>query len=178
MTCVWFCSDLHFGHKNIGKFRESCGIHSEEHNRLTIKNDWLRNVHKKDDVYVLGDAAFTEESVEDFADLPGRKFLIRGNHDKLDTRTYLKYFEHVYGILKYKEFWLTHAPIHPQELRGKVNLHGHVHFDSVVFPFAEYGDYDDIPDPRYFNCCPENLWEKVGSSLISLDQVRKSLEKG
>ena len=164
MANVFFCSDLHFGHKNIEKFREPCGITSEYDNREKIKSDWFNNVTKRDDVYVLGDAAFTMEALEDFKFLPGRKFLVRGNHDKLDTQNYLKHFAHVYGILKYKEFWLTHAPIHPNELRGKVNLHGHVHFDT-------------IDDERYFNCCPENLWKEVGSALISLDQVRKIMEK-
>jgi hypothetical protein len=28
-------------------------------------------------------------------------------------------------------------------------------------------------DPRYFNCCPENLWPTVGRSIISLEEIRK-----
>ena len=159
---VWFCSDLHFGHKNIQKFRKF--VSSEEHNRLSIVNDWNKLVHKKDVVYVLGDAAFTMETVDTFASLPGRKVLIRGNHDLLDTQVYLKYFDGVYGLLKYKEFWLSHAPIHPNELRCRVNLHGHVHYES-------------IPSKWYFNCCVENVKEVTGMSLISLDQIRKRLNE-
>lgn len=173
MNNVWFCSDLHWGHKNIEKFRNACGITSEQHNREKIQKDWIKCVRKDDSVYVLGDAAFTEETVHDFGRLPGRKFLVRGNHDKLDTRTYLKYFEHVYGIIKYKEFWLTHAPVHPEELRGKVNLHGHVHFSSIRYPFEE----GQPLDRRYFNCCPENLWPTFGSSLVSLEQIRNHLKE-
>lgn len=171
MSNIWFCSDLHFGHKNIDKFRAPCGVTSEQNNRERIQKDWIKCVRKTDDVYVLGDAAFTMETVEDFKYLPGRKFLVRGNHDKLDTQTYLKYFQHVYGILKYKEFWLTHAPIHPQELRGKVNLHGHVHFDTVKCAFGTK------EDSRYFNCCTENLWSVFGSALVSLEQIREHLKK-
>lgn len=174
MSNIWFCSDLHFGHKNIDKFRAPCGITSEAHNRERIQIDWINRVKKNDDVYVLGDAAFTMEVVDDFKWLPGRKFLVRGNHDKLDTQTYLKYFQHVYGILKYKEFWLTHAPVHPQELRGKVNLHGHVHFDTVTSMFlSDHG----AEDQRYFNCCPENLWPTFGSALVSLEQIREHIKK-
>ncbi len=163
MANVLFCSDLHFGHTNIGKFRAPAGVVSEEENRNKIIQDWRSKVTKRDVIYVLGDACFTMETVGEFALLPGKKILIRGNHDLLDTQVYLKYFEGVYGLLKYKEFWLSHAPIHPDELRGKVNLHGHVHFSS-------------IKDKRYVNCCPENLWPTVGSSLISLQEVRQLLQ--
>ncbi len=176
MSNIWFCSDLHWGHKNIDKLREPCGVASEQDNREKIQKDWIKCVRKNDDVYVLGDAAFTEATVHDFGGLPGRKFLVRGNHDKLDTQTYLKYFEHVYGILKYKEFWLTHAPIHTSELRGKVNLHGHVHFDTVTLPWEEFDDDTPIADSRYFNCCPENLWPTFGSALVSLEQIRTHLK--
>jgi len=168
MTQSWFCSDLHFGHKNIHTFREWCM--DEEENRRIITDDWNEKVGKRDHVYVLGDACFTMETIFEFGELPGaKKWLIRGNHDLLDTQVYLKYFDGVYGLLKYKEFWLSHAPIHPVELRGRVNLHGHVH-------------YNTIPDMRYFNCCPENLREtfKKGShrpSLVSLDQIREYLKK-
>jgi calcineurin-like phosphoesterase family protein len=162
MSNTWFCSDLHFGHKNISKFRKE--VQTEEDNRLAIKTDWLRLVHKTDHVYVLGDAAFTMETVDDFRQLPGTKHLVRGNHDKLDTNVYLKYFKNIYGLLKYKEFWLSHAPIHPNELRGRVNLHGHVHYNTVQ-------------DNRYFNCCPENLWKLEYPSLISIEQLRENLKQ-
>lgn len=164
MANVLFCSDLHFGHKNIGGFRAPHHIRSEEENRWRICEDWRKKVTKRDIVYVLGDACFTMETVFEFESLPGKKILVRGNHDLLDTQVYLKYFDGVYGLLKYKEFWLSHAPIHPMELRGKVNLHGHVH-------------YATLDDKRYFNCCPENLWGKIGSSLISLDEIRKELRE-
>ena len=98
----YFCSDLHFGHKGINRFRNT--VASEEDNRELIKLNWKSLVTKRDIVYVLGDAAFDLETVKDFGDLPGRKFLVRGNHDKLNTSVYLKYFYEVYGILKYKEF--------------------------------------------------------------------------
>lgn len=160
MANVWFTSDLHFGHKNIQKFRLE--VTSEEDNRRRIIADWDKLVTKRDDVYVLGDAAFTMDTVDCFSSLAGRKFLVRGNHDKLDTQVYLKYFKSVEGLYKYKEFWLSHAPIHPNELRGRINLHGHVH-------------YHDVEDSRYFNMSVESLWKRGYPSIISLDQVRKIL---
>lgn len=158
MSNVWFCSDLHFGHKNIQKFRHH--VTSEEDNRNQIITDWEKVVTKRDVVYVLGDACFEVQCLVDLNRLPGIKYLIRGNHDRLDTQVYLSVFKEIEGIVKYKDYWLSHAPIHPDELRGKRNLHGHVH-------------YGTLQDQRYFNCCPENLLPLVGRALISLDEVRK-----
>ena len=157
MTQVFFIGDLHFGHKNIQNFRKE--IVSEEDNRNKICLDWNERVGKRDTVYVLGDACFTMDTIDEFASLKGEKYLIRGNHDLLNTSVYLKYFKEVYGLLKYKEFWLSHAPIHPDELRGRLNIHGHVHYSS-------------IPDERYVNTSVENLWKMGFKSLISLDEVR------
>lgn len=180
MANVLFCSDLHFGHQRIHKLREFRPLYgadaSEQSHRDLIKMEWREKVTKRDVVYVLGDAAFTMETVSDFADLPGRKILVRGNHDLLDTQVYLKYFDDVYGLLKYKEFWLSHAPVHPDELRGRINLHGHVHYANVTKPFFPGTDVMQKLDTRYVNCCPENLWPLVGSSLISLDEVRSYLK--
>jgi len=169
MTQVWFGSDLHFGHKNIQRFRGEF-ISSEQENRERIKADWNKVVGKNDTVYILGDACFTMDTINEFGHLPGRKVLIRGNHDLLDTQVYLKYFDHVYGLLKYKEFWLSHAPIHPDELRGKVNLHGHVHYASIKNVAGNL-------DSRYINMCCENLWKVFGCSLISIDQLRAYLKE-
>lgn len=162
MSNVWFTSDLHFGHKNIHKFRE--GVDSEEENRHTIIRHWNRLVTKRDDVYILGDVAFNGETLTELSKLLGRKFLVRGNHDDFSARTYLQTFEDVFGLKSYKGFWLSHAPIHPNELRYKVNIHGHVHSNT-------------IPDKRYFNVSVDNLWAMGYPSLISLDQIRNELNK-
>ncbi len=162
MSKIWFGSDFHLGHKNIQKFRPQPhfgGETMEEQNDFLL-NFWRQNVSKRDVVYILGDFCFTEEALDKCYDLPGKAvFLIRGNHDYLDHIKYSRVFDDVYGIVKYKEFWLSHAPIHPQELRGKINLHGHVHNETVA-------------DYRYFNCCVENLMLCFNQPMITLDQVR------
>ncbi len=158
MSNVWFCSDLHLGHKKIEKFRHPL-ISSNEENTARILNDWKTLVTKRDVVFVLGDFCFDKE-VFDSLDLPGfQKYLIRGNHDRFKTTDYLKFFNEVEGLFKYKNMWLSHCPVHPDELRDRPNVHGHVHFQS-------------LPDKRYFNCCPENLWPKYDRCLISLHELR------
>lgn len=158
MSNVWFCSDLHLGHKNIQKFRSPL-VSSMEDNTTRILNEWSSTVSKRDIVFVLGDFCF-DMGLFTSLRLPGlKKYLIRGNHDRFQTNTYLKFFNEVEGIVKYKGMWLSHCPIHPDELRGKVNVHGHVHFYN-------------INHPKYFNCCPENLWPKYNRCLISLDELK------
>lgn len=137
MANVLFISDLHLGHKNIIKYRpEFASI--EEHDQAICDN-WNSIVTKRDVVYVLGDSAFTMGGLSMIGELNGTKLLVRGNHEgKLRTLDLLRVFDEVYGLVKYKEFWLSHAPIHPAELRGKVNIHGHVHRKT-------------LPDSRYVN---------------------------
>jgi len=141
MSKVYFVSDLHFGHKRIHKFRR--GFETELSHQEHVITQWNNTVTKNDKVFVLGDAAFTMESIEAIRRLNGTKVLVRGNHDKLNTSVYLWVFKEVYGMLRYKDFWLSHAPIHPQELRGLKNIHGHVHNST-------------IEDVRYINVCLEN----------------------
>ena len=167
---VWICSDLHIGHANIHKFREE--VASEQHNREVIAHHWDLNVTKRDLVWLLGDVAFDEESIDWIAGLKGQKRLVRGNHDSMPTTSYLRAFEEVYGLVRYKGMWLSHAPVHPCELRNKVSCHGHVHYQSVLVEGTE------VEDRRYLNCCVENLMKHYGRPLISLNEIREYFRTG
>jgi calcineurin-like phosphoesterase family protein len=164
---VYFIGDLHFGHKRILEFSPGrLGSTIEEHDQAIV-TCWNHEVSpKKTRVYVLGDVAFTRAGLALVGRLNGEKILVRGNHDTFPTCEYLEHFKEVYGLLKYKEFWLSHAPIHPHELRGRRNIHGHVHMNTV----ARVRDLA-TPDPNYINVSLENL---PGFAPISLDEVRKS----
>lgn len=159
MANVWFTSDLHLGHKNIARYRNL--FESEEHHRNFIKENYHKVVTKRDKVFFLGDIAFTQETLEDVGTwVAEKKVLIMGNHctDHVFAKEIVKHFDEVYSLKKYKEFWLSHAPLHPQELRGKFNVHGHMHFDT-------------IDDPRYLNVCLEH----TDYTPIDLNEVRKRL---
>lgn len=142
MSRVLFIGDLHLGHKNIHKFRKEFSS-QEEHEELILEN-LHKYVRPRDKVFYLGDAAFNNEVTRRLAGVPGRKVLVRGNHDNAQFHEYVQVFEDVQGIMRYKYAWLSHCPIHPQELRGKINIHGHVHSAT-------------IPDVRYVNCSAENI---------------------
>lgn len=157
MSNVFFIGDPHLGHRNIVKFRKYLGFATEPEHREWIMDNWQSVVGNRDKVFVMGDAAFGEDALKEFAKLNGNKVLIRGNHDDGWTaREALTYFQDIHGMLKYKKFWLTHCPIHPNELWGKVNIHGHVHKNSVN-------------DPRYFNVSVEN----INGTPITFQEIQK-----
>ena len=159
---IHFCADPHLGHKNIHKFRDF--VSSSEDNTYRFLKEAGLKLHKRSITYFLGDVAFDEESLELVGGLPGRKILIKGNHDnQVSTKLQSLVFDEIHGLFKYKKFWLSHAPIHPNELRGKVNLHGHVHSATIKrFGFI---------DRRYMNLCPD----VTGRYFMSLDEVRQKL---
>ena len=151
---TYVIGDLHFGHRRITEFRPQ--FETMEQHEAHVMACWRSVVRERDKVWVLGDAAFSLEGLLKLGELPGTKFLVRGNHDELSTMQYLTVFAEVYGIVKYKRrgrraVWLSHAPIHPDELRGRMSFHGHVHNNTVLCPVT------GLPDPRYVNLCPEAI---------------------
>lgn len=161
MANVWFWGDIHGGHENIPKYRKCFA--TEEESWETIKENHHKVVTKRDHVFFMGDTVFSYDRLIDLQSwTAAKKILILGNHctEYLSVRQLSGVFDEIHGLVKYKEFWLSHAPIHPVELRGKFNAHGHVHYNSV-------------DDPRYFNTCPEvNDYKPV-----SLMQIRQEFAK-
>lgn len=146
---VYVISDLHLGHKKILDFSNEfrSGATVDEHDSWII-DQWNSVITERDTVYVLGDVAFSREALKKCLLLRGNKKLITGNHDVYKMHEYSEAgFEVIRGLVRYKGFWLSHAPIHPLELRGLHNIHGHLH-DRV------------IDDDRYVNVCVERLGGK------------------
>lgn len=164
MSNVYFISDLHLKHVNAlkwaGPYRPGPDIFY--HDMVLIDN--IKKLSKNDVLYILGDIVLGSGGLEDLLRLneaPCRKMLVRGNHDdRFTTKELLMVFEEVYGIVKYKKAWLSHAPIHPSELRGNINIHGHVHMNSVRDHYHQY-------DERYVNVCVEAL----GGKPISYQKI-------
>lgn len=158
MSNVFFIGDLHFGHTNIHQFRTQ--FPSERVHRQFLMDTWNDTITRRDVVFVMGDAAFTHEGLDDIGKLSGRKVLVRGNHDLLPTECYLECFEEVYGLHQYKRYWLSHAPIHPSELYGRTNIHGHCHRGGPTEVLRSYDSHRgfEVGTPAtYFNVCAEHL---------------------
>ena len=156
MSNVFFISDLHIGHRNILKYSpEREGSNTDEHD-LWLLEQWNSVVKKKRDlVYVLGDVCFDQSKLWILDKMAGTKYLLPGNHDYFKLEEYMAYFDKILWFRKYHEFWISHAPIHPDELRGRKNIHGHVHSKS-------------IRDSRYINVCVE----KLNGVPVTLEEIR------
>ena len=140
---VYFTADTHFGHDNIIKYCKRPFHNAAEMNE-TIFAAWTALVRKDDTVYHLGDVAFGSEEavariVERIKNLPGRKFLIPGNHDHRYPELLARAFDEVLPPL-----WEMSAPVGGGEtarialchyplltwkgaFRGALHFHGHVH---------------------------------------------------
>lgn len=144
MSRVFIISDLHFSHRNMAIKR---GFADEvEHDEFIIK-EWNNVVNKKDVVYILGDITMEKTSPYYLLDrLNGLKKVVLGNHDMPQhIPELLKYVNSVCGVFKYKNFMLSHVPIHHFEIgRFRKNIHGHVHENT-------------LKDERYVNVCCEVL---------------------
>lgn len=163
MSCVYVTSDWHIGHKGITeKFRTQYPT-DDAHDYDILKRARDR-LTKKDTLVVVGDVTWTKDGLQKIkdAEFPCRMIMVAGNHDTLPTEAYLQVFEQVHGALRYKKYWITHIPVHPQELYKCMNIHGHCH---------RGGPYEVEGDTRYFNAIlefndymPVNM-QKVGNII-------------
>ena len=139
---IYFISDTHFNHLNIIKYCNRPFNNVEEMNEAIIKN-WNNIVSNEDTIYHLGDFALgTKESIIDIVNrLNGKKYLIRGNHDKWGVSTYESFGFIVLknAPIKIDEYklMLSHIPIPDSQIpNGFVNIHGHIH-DKKLYECIE-----------------------------------------
>ena len=77
----YFGSDWHLGHKKILSLQENRKFSNIYEMENLILQEYERIVQDSDNVFLIGDISFTEESQRRVNALPGNKFIIRGNHD-------------------------------------------------------------------------------------------------
>src|SRR4051794_5722547 len=108
MPQTWIITDTHFNHDRM---IELCGRPANFRD-LIIEN-WKAMVGPEDMVFHLGDVIFSRaaEISGIMAGLPGRKILVRGNHDMERTQWYLKRgFDFVCYGFAYKNVYFSHKP--------------------------------------------------------------------
>lgn len=141
MSEAFFTSDLHFFHKNIIEYSGRPWSHEDQTEELITR--WNDKVGVMDDVYHLGDFAFTgpkkiDKVVEIINQLNGRIHFIRGNHchSTLWRRIEDLNIPHIEWIKDFAEIKIQRQKIvlchyalrHWNNSHyGSWNLHGHSH---------------------------------------------------
>lgn len=140
----YYIADCHFFHKAVNTQMDCRGFESVEEMNEYMIQQWNSRVRKNDEVVILGDLSWGsyEETLEILNQLKGKKFMIRGNHDRfLEDKNF---DESLFNWIKdYAELSdnkrkviLSHYPIacyNGQYRRdGEGNpktymLHGHIH---------------------------------------------------
>lgn len=153
----YFTSDLHIGHRLVAELRGFTSVN--EHDEWILNK--LTEIGSRVKLWFLGDIVIDRSKLDLIKAIPAKnKVLIMGNHDVFSAREYLEVFDEIIGPVKYKNYFLTHQPIHPQEIyRVKGNIHGHIH--------GKMGATKDIEGP-YFNVNIENM-----ERAVSFDEIEE-----
>jgi calcineurin-like phosphoesterase family protein len=180
---IFFASDYHFRHQKPyntflrpdGKFLRYEFASAEEGDEAMIERH-NAVVKDNDRVYMVGDIVFHKRDLHLLGRMKGRKVLIKGNHDLLELKDYIPYFDDIRGVHQFSGIVITHIPIHPQSLgRWGFNVHGHLHANRVMWNVSD-GDFTHHNaeiDPRYFNVSVE----QINYTPISLEEIKKHKPK-
>ena len=166
MVKTWLISDTHFGHDNVYKFTDDNGNLCRQFSDPWVPGStfdadalmvywWQKLIAPGDKVYHLGDIAIKRRATSIITRLPGRKVLVRGNHDIWKLSDWAKAFEDIRGTKKIGAYILTHYPIHPASIPHWCTavIHGHTHNRLMKLPNGEN-------DSRFINVCVEHTGGK------------------
>ena len=150
---IYYISDLHLNHANIINMCGRPFADVDLMNQILIDN-WNTTITNKDIVYFLGDFAFKcnqEQATNLLRQLNGKKYFIKGNHDKTTWLNRIKEEKLIEGWFDYKEIndngrmvILCHYPLHSWNglYRGSYHLYGHVHNLTVENNEWQYRRYN------------------------------------
>lgn len=122
---LWLITDTHFDHQAMIK---SC--HRPENFTAQICENWRRLVSPKDTVIHLGDCAWGKKGMERLLKLPGKKILIRGNHDDQSLEKYMNMgwdFAADSIVMKLQGITILFSHKPRWGHKADINIHGHFH---------------------------------------------------
>ena len=174
----FYISDWHYGHKNILSLDNRPFKNVEEMNTELVRR-WNAVVGKDDIVYILGDMFWCKatEAIAVLEQLNGRKFLIKGNHDRCHDNKFAKHFEKITEYMEIKDgdkdIVLCHYPIvcFKNHYYGWYHLYGHVH-SSFEYNMMEQDKY--VMETLYDKPC--NMYN-VGAMMPYIDYTPRTLEE-
>ena len=136
ISMIYFTADMHFYHTNIIKHsNRPFGCLEEMHESIIAR--FNSRVRPKDSLYILGDAVWGSgaDANKILKRLNGKKFLIRGNHDRFLNDE--EFDQKIFGWVKDLDiivhqgakFVLCHYPLLEWQgyFRGSLHCYGHIH---------------------------------------------------
>lgn len=148
--------------------------------RDTIISNWNERIAKNDEVYILGDMFWhNDEAPEILKQLKGRKYLVLGNHDRINSKM-KKYFiwcDRKLETIKDGEdkVVLCHFPIAHWEGQDHtpqiIHLYGHTHNGRDIRHFNEYGKIWEKETGKIFKAA------NVGCMISYMDYTPRTLEE-
>ena len=152
MSKVFFIADTHFGDsvtfQTSGEYKFFPNVKAKDE---TIIRNWNETVTAEDTVFILGDFG----DMNYWSRLPGKKFLIKGNHDRGE------YCNSLYPIVYENFFILSHEPMWVDEDGPYANIFGHVHNNPI---------YKTVSSRSYCVCACRNGW-----TLVEFDTIRSAM---
>jgi len=156
---IFFTADTHFCHGNIIQYCTRPFNDVDDMDKEMIGR-WNSVVNKDDEIYILGDFLYkgnAKEANEILSKLKGRKYLIKGNHEKyLNKEDFnMEAFEWVkdYHVLNIEgvKIILFHYPMLSWDgsYNDSIHLYGHVHNSGIRHP--DYGEKLKLLGPRAIN---------------------------
>lgn len=145
-----------------------------------ITESWNKIVQPEDDIYVLGDFFFSlsKSKIRNIiSKLNGRKFIIKGNHDRthilnnLYNSKLIEWWKLSHDMSyehngKVYDFSLSHYPHYPTKDSNIICLHGHVH--GI---YEHHGEY--IHAPGVMDVGVDN----VGYEPLSIVQIIEYMDR-
>lgn len=123
---VYLISDTHFNPAKIATYCDR----PENFTEILIRN-WRNTINPMDMVIHIGDVFIggVEEWREIYPKLPGKKMLIRGNHDDQRSLTWWMSngFDAACDAMIFRSTWITHRPADQLPPGCQINIHGHLH---------------------------------------------------
>jgi calcineurin-like phosphoesterase family protein len=198
MGDIWFTSDLHLGHANIIKYTGrpfwTNGHPDADMMDEQLIANWNNNVSDRDTIYILGDFCFWRKGVSPmlyFTRLKGRKILIKGNHDKKETKKlpWAELYPHGQAIIKLngRHMTLNHCSMQTWEgsHKGAWHMFGHSHgeidaigrsaevsVDGVADYLAARRNPDRHTNPNTFSPKAARIWHEAARELRLAEDYR------
>ena len=135
---TWIWSDLHLHHANIIRYCER-PFGSRDEMDEALFDAWYEHVREADTIICVGDLALggslDSRRLERVRGMPGRKLLVRGNHDfDRNGRVAATGCDHAWMTLVIPgtpPLVLTHMPLDEMPNEA-VNVHGHTHNNTAL----------------------------------------------